>query len=156
MAKPGVVLRRPVGTGGAFSERAELPRDLVVGAAKGRVPAERKARTAAHKPKTRDERADRRAAAAFELEQKRRREEVKREEAAQQREGKRRDRAIALAEKALEDAERSHRAKLDEIRKARDALDRKIEAEEGRWKRNKEKLETALRRARSPGYLRLV
>src|ERR1700740_3859424 len=28
MAKPGVVLKRPVGSNGPFKERAELPRDL--------------------------------------------------------------------------------------------------------------------------------
>ena len=31
MAKPGVVLRRPVGSNGAFPEHAELPKDLPVG-----------------------------------------------------------------------------------------------------------------------------
>ena len=31
MANPGIVLRRPVGTNGAFSEHAELPTDLPVG-----------------------------------------------------------------------------------------------------------------------------
>src|SRR3954447_5195090 len=31
MAKPGVVLRRAIGTNAAFGEHAELPRDLAIG-----------------------------------------------------------------------------------------------------------------------------
>ena len=37
MAHPGVVLRRPVGSTGAFGEHAQLPTDLPVGNAKGGV-----------------------------------------------------------------------------------------------------------------------
>jgi colicin import membrane protein len=40
MAKPGVVLRRPVGTGVAFTERATLPSDFAAGMA-GRSSAKR-------------------------------------------------------------------------------------------------------------------
>ena len=43
MAHPGVVLRRPVGSNGAFSEHAELPTDLPVGKAK-HAPAKRSAK----------------------------------------------------------------------------------------------------------------
>lgn len=35
MAKPGVVLRRPVGSNGAFSEHARLPKHLPYGDAQG-------------------------------------------------------------------------------------------------------------------------
>jgi colicin import membrane protein len=36
MAKPGVVLRRPVGSNGPFTEDAKLPKDLPVGKVKER------------------------------------------------------------------------------------------------------------------------
>ena len=36
MAKPGVILRRPVGTTGPFREHAELPADLAVGSKPGK------------------------------------------------------------------------------------------------------------------------
>ena len=37
LAKPGVVLRRPVGSDGAFSEHAELPKELPVDKVKERT-----------------------------------------------------------------------------------------------------------------------
>jgi hypothetical protein len=77
MAKPGVVLKRPVGSNGHFKEQAELPRNLAgAGGAKkaGRKPPSRK--SPSRKPqkptkKTADE-GDRKAALAFEKEQARR------------------------------------------------------------------------------------
>jgi hypothetical protein len=52
------------------------------------------------------------------------------------------------AERALEEAKRDHEAKVEEIRRERAALDRRAQAEDARWEKQKEKLETALRRAR--------
>jgi colicin import membrane protein len=72
LAKPGVVLRRPVGSDGAFSEHAELPKV----------------------------------------------------------------------------AKREHETKVEEIKRDRAALDRRSQEEDARWEKQKEKLETALRRAR--------
>src|SRR5919198_4587995 len=47
MAKPGVVLRRPVGSDGPFTESAELPTDLAKSEAKPRrKPKQRQAKTA--------------------------------------------------------------------------------------------------------------
>ena len=43
MAKPGVVLKRPVGSDGPFSEHAELPTDLGGGTDRRKPPASRKA-----------------------------------------------------------------------------------------------------------------
>jgi hypothetical protein len=67
MAKPGVVLKRPVGSKGSFGEHAGLPTDL--GRGGGPDKAARKA--AARKPKTRparpvDKAAEREAALAYE------------------------------------------------------------------------------------------
>ena len=160
MAHPGVVLRRPVGSNGAFSEHAKLPTDLPIGNGKGgngkRAPAKRSAKR--HEPPTEavDDKTARAAARAFEKEQKRRDSERRREETARQKERARSDRAIAAAEAALEQARQDHQARLEEIEKDRAALDRRSQAEDARWRRKKEELEAGLRRARSGSHLRLV
>ena len=73
MKKPGVVLRRPVGSDGSFSEHAELPTNL--GDGKRPTKAARKSKgPKAKRPSSRpvDEAAERKAALAYEREQKRR------------------------------------------------------------------------------------
>jgi colicin import membrane protein len=151
MAHPGVVLRRPVGSNGAFSEHAELPKDLPAGTAK-RTPAKRPEPPA----KAVDDKTAREAARAFEKEQKRRDSERRREEAKRQREREHRERAVAAAEAALEQARKDHEARVEDIEKDRAALDKRSQAEDGRWRKKKEELEAELRRARSGSYLRLV
>ena len=83
-AKPGVVLKRPVGSNGPSTRNsAELPRDLAGdGGAKkaARMPPSRKPQKHAKKI---DEAEDRKAALAFEKEQARRERERAKEEAAQ-------------------------------------------------------------------------
>ena len=155
MARPGVVLRRPVGSTGRFSEHAELPRNLP--AVNARRKAE-KAPTRKDKPASRriDEKTARQAAFAFEEEQRRRERQARKEEAARQQERKRRDRAVAAARAALEQAERGHKARTAVIEKARAAIDRKLEAENARWTKQRERLEEALRKAHSPIHLRVV
>ena len=155
MAKPGVVLRRPVGTNGRFSEGAELPSNFLAGNAR-RKPEKAPARK--EKPASRriDEKAARQAAFAFEEEQRRRERQARQEEAEWKRDQKRRDRAIAAARAALDKAEHDHKARTASIEKARAALDRKLEAEDARWKKLRERLEEALRKARSPTHLRVV
>jgi colicin import membrane protein len=145
LAKPGVVLRRPVGSDGAFSERAELLKQLPVD----------KERTAQPRATTReppaqkvDDKAAREAALAFERERQRRDRERRKEEIAREKERKRREQEIAKAEAALEEAKRDHEAKVEEIERDRAALDRRSQAEDARWEKHKEELETALRRAR--------
>lgn len=66
MAKPGVVLRRPVGSAGPFKETAELPTDLA--RHDGRRPAKVRAKPKQqkHPPRKSDDKADRKAALAFE------------------------------------------------------------------------------------------
>jgi colicin import membrane protein len=151
MAHPGVVLRRPVGSNGAFSEHAKLPTDLPVGNAK-HAPAKRREPPA----EAVDDKTARAAAQAFEKEQKRRDSERHKEEAKREKERERRERDIAAAEAALEQARRDHEARVEDIEKDRAALDRRSQAEDTRWKKKKEELEAGLRRARSGGHLRLV
>ena len=160
MAHPGVVLRRPVGSTGAFSEHAQLPTDLPVNNAKGgkakHAPAKRSAKRPEPPTKAVDDKTAREAARAFEKEQKRRDSERRREEANRQRERERRERAIAAAEAALEQARQDHEARLEVIEKDRAALDKRSQAEDARWKKKKEELEAELRKARSGSHLRLV
>ncbi len=148
MAKPGVVLRRPVGSNGPFTEQAALPKELPVAKVKER-PAKARPRIeepAARKP---DDKAARAAAVAFEREQKRRERVRQKEEAAREKTRKRREQAIAKAHRALEKAKRDHETKVKEVESDRAALDRRSRAEDERWEKQKEKLEKALRQALS-------
>jgi colicin import membrane protein len=155
MAHPGVVLRRPVGSNGAFSEHAELPTDLPVGNAK-RPSAKPSAKKREPPTKPADDKTAREAARAFEKEQKRRDRERRKEEADRRKERERRERDIAAAEAALERARQDHEARVEDIEKDRAVLDRKSQAEDTRWRKKKEELEAGLRKARSGGHLRLV
>lgn len=147
MARPGLVLRRPVGTDVAYSEHAELPTHLGSGNVERTAP---KRESKAPKPaKPIDGKAARAAALAFEREQKRRQDESRREEAAREKERERRARAIDKAQAALDDARQAHRSILDEMEKARRAIDAREAAEVARWKKKESELEGALRRART-------
>jgi hypothetical protein len=147
MAKPGVVLRRPVGSNGVFSEHAALPKDLPIDKVKER---RTKSRPKTEEPPARqvDNQAAREAALAFEREQKRRDIARRKEEAASEKRRKRREQAIAKAERALEQATREYKTKAKKIDNKRAALDRHSQAEDARWEKQKEKLKSALRRAR--------
>jgi hypothetical protein len=143
MAKPGVVLRRPVGSNSLFTEHAKLPKDLPVEKVRAKQAKPEKGRSS---PKI-DSKASRSAALAFEREQKRREMERRKQVAAREKGRKRREELIAKAGKALEQAKREHETKVQKIEKDRAALDRRSQAENARWEKQREKLETALRRA---------
>ncbi len=163
MAKPGVVLRRPVGSDGAFSESAELPTDLgdddaEPGSKRKKHPkkqprrttrsAKRPAKAAKTSSGKSDEQAVRKAAAAFEKEERRREAARAKEEAARARERARRDKAVAAAEAALDKARREHDSRAEAIEAERAVLDERAEAEQDRWDKQRIKLQEALRRAR--------
>src|SRR5262249_30540249 len=126
MAKPGVVLRRPVGSNSPFKQHAELPKELPIGNVNER---EVKPRRKAKEPKTPrvGDKAVREAALAFEREreQKRRERARRKEEAACERERKRREQAVAKVERALEAAKLEHETKTKKIETDRAALDRR-------------------------------
>jgi hypothetical protein len=143
MAKPGVVLRRPLGSNGAFIEHAKLPKNLPLEGLKER-PAKAQKKSLARKT---DKKAERGAALAFEREQKRRAMERRKQEAEREKERKRRQQLVTKAENALEQAARDHETKMQKIEKDREALDKRSQIEEERWERQKDKLEAALRRA---------
>ncbi|MHC2395996.1 hypothetical protein ACVMGC_000540 [Bradyrhizobium barranii subsp. barranii] len=60
-----------------------------------------------------------------------------------------RGKAVAAAQAALDNARREHDAKAEAIEAERAALDERVEAEQGRWDKQRKKLEEALRRART-------
>jgi colicin import membrane protein len=144
MAKPGVVLRRAAGSSGPFAETAELPDLDDEGARpkKSRRP-DQKRRTSP----TMSVEDSRKAAAAFEREQKLRDAERRKEEAAKEKERARREKLVAKAQAALDAAEKDHQARSDSLEAERSATEKRIEAEDARWANEREKLKDALRRA---------
>ena len=148
MAKPGVVLRRPGGTDRPFSEHAELPTDL---GNSGSTKATRKSKgpkTKKPSPRPVDKAAERKAALDYEQEQKRRERERAREEAARQKDRERRQQAIDKAQAALNKAEQEHAKRVAAVQAEVEALEKRSQAEQARWDKEKERLEAALRRAR--------
>jgi hypothetical protein len=144
MKKPGVVLRRPVGSEGAFGDHAELPKNLALGGrSKRAVP-----NPPARKAKKPDEAADRKAALAYELERKRREREVAKEEAASQREDARKQQAVDKAQAAFDKAEREHAKRAAAIQAEMNAIEKKARAENANWDKERARLDVALRRAR--------
>jgi colicin import membrane protein len=155
MAKPGTVLKRPVGTKGAFTENAALPslsnvlsKDI---ARPSKPPKQHgkvaKPKKATHKPKE----ADRADVISFEKakakrEQKRAAEEA-RLEAQRKKDDVRVERAVAKAQAAFDAAKGRHEATLADIEKKRDKLDRLAKVERERWEKERGKLEDALERA---------
>ena len=147
MAKPGVILRRPVGSDGPFREHADLPTRLSNDAPRHE---QRRARAQSKKqaPGPTDEKAARKAALAFEAQEKRRESERRKQEAAYEKKREQRQQAVAKAESALEKARQQHDSKAGELEAERTAIEKRLQAEDLRWEKHKEKLETAVRRAR--------
>ena len=147
MARPGTVLKRPVGSKESFSEHAELPHLPQLDKARER-PA--KLRPKRKEPLTRktNDKAAKANALAFQREQKRREAARRKEEAAREKRRKLREQAIAKNQRALERAKGEHERRLKKIEQERATLDKRLNAEEARWDKEKEKLESALLRAR--------
>jgi hypothetical protein len=145
MAKPGLVLKRPIGSNEPFRETADLPANLLEQARTG--PAKSRARQQRSR-KPIDEKSSRKAALAFEREQAKRENERRKQEAAEAKARERRQHAVAKAQAALERAEQDHARKAAAIDEERAAIEERAQAEDDRWQRQKKKLEIALRRAR--------
>lgn len=146
MARPGVVLRRPVGSNKPFEEHAALPENLAGKHERDR-PAKRAQRKAKPDPAA-DEKTARQAALAYEREQSKRDAARRKEEAARAKLQARRQQAIAKAQAAFDKAEQEHTRKADAIEAERSAIDARAQAEDLRWQKLKSELEKALRRAR--------
>jgi hypothetical protein len=143
MARPGVVLKRAVGSGEPFKERADLPTNLADGKAGRKTATAGKTRSR----QTEDRAADRKAELAFEKEQQRRERERARQEAEQEKERVRRQRARDKAQSNLDSARRKHEAKASRIQAEREALEKKSQRENARWEKERGRLEEAVRRA---------
>ena len=141
MAKPGLVLKRPVGTDEPFGEDAVLPTGLGRSGKPEGTPRKspaRKSKVAHHSDKS----ADRKAALAYE------REERARQEVAAKREKERRQAAIDKAQSAFDLAEREHAEKAAAIDAEREAIEKKSRTEDARWEKERDRLRAALKRAR--------
>jgi hypothetical protein len=144
MEKPGVVLKRPVGSDGSFGERAELPKNL------GR--SERPKRAPAHKAKKPSKESgkamERKAAQAYERERQRREREDAREEAARKKERERTQRAVDKAQSALDEAEGKHTKRAADLRAELEVIEDRIRSENDDWNEEEKRLKAALRHAR--------
>lgn len=131
-----------------FQRTCRAPTDLGGG---GLRKAARKSKgPKAKKPSPRpvDKAAERRAALAYEREQKRRELERSKEEAARQKERERRQQAVDKAQAALDKAEQEQAKRAAAIQAEVEALEKRSQTEQARWDKEKGRLEAALRRAR--------
>lgn len=155
MAHPGVVLRRPVGTKGEFSEHSELPKDLWKLEAPEEEPVRPKAKAPAKQRaearSAADDKKDRAAILSFEKAKQRRdaaREKAEAEAEAKREKGQARiERALAKADQALARAKARHEEVEAAIAADQDKLERRAAAEKKRWDAERAKLEDALERA---------
>jgi hypothetical protein len=147
MKKPGVILRRAVGSSDPFTEHPALPTNLLDGH-KAKPAKSRKVPKAQPSAKL-DGKAARKAALAFEKEQRHRETVQRKEEAAAAKERERRHQAFAKAEKAIDDARHEHDRRANIIERERAGLDRRAEQEDERWEKAKTHLEFAVRNARN-------
>jgi hypothetical protein len=146
MERPGVVLRRPVGTKQVFKEQAALPSLSALEKGSKRKPEPLSVKKVAGPGKP-GKTANRKAAKLYDLAQKRREREEQREEERRQREHDRREAAVARAQALLDAARERHAERLSELEAQRDALDRKVRLEKERWDEEKSKLQDAIKRA---------
>jgi hypothetical protein len=102
MAKPGIVLKRPVGSNKPFREDADLPTAASLDLPRIKEEARPK-KAKAPKPRKHDEKAERLAAAAFEKERSRREKQREKEEAAAAKAREKRMAAMQRAEAALDE-----------------------------------------------------
>ena len=145
--KPGVVLKRAVGSDGPFGESAELPKSLGGVSGKKRAPAAPAAKS--KKPAaTPDKAADRKAVQAYERERQRREREEAKEEAARQKERERKQRAVDKTQAALDAAEQKHSERGGSLRAELEIIEDRIRSEEDDWREEDRRLKAALRQAR--------
>jgi colicin import membrane protein len=144
---PGVLLT--VGTTGAFKETAELPNGLASGSAR---PASREKETtsprsrASSMPNSANARA---AAAAFEKQRRKREAAQQREDLARSNQRKQKAVRFAEAQDVLDAALKEHDSRNAAIQAERDELEKRAKSEDERWQKQREKMLSALRRAKA-------
>jgi hypothetical protein len=117
MEKPGIILRRPVGSNEPFGEHSDLPTIESLGSHSHKIKEPSKKKHRAFRPPKTGEQETRKAAIAFERERERREKRRQREEAAAAKIRARRDAAMSEAGAALETAEQEHEAILAEMKR---------------------------------------
>jgi colicin import membrane protein len=146
MEKPGIVLRRPLGSDEQFSEHAGLPTIESLGVAPHKIKkTPEKKKQASTQAKTGEKQAGK--ALAFEQERERRERQRRKEDAAAAKVRARRQAAMSKAEAALEQDRHKHETVMAEIKADRAALDKRADAEEARWNNKLKGLEEDLRKA---------
>ncbi|CAN7686323.1 cell envelope biogenesis protein TolA [Mesorhizobium amorphae] len=145
IAAPGVVLRRPVGSHGEFTEKAVLPKapEESRRALQDRAESADGSKQADTKS---DDKAKRNAAAALERERKREALVRAKAEAERERAKKQRERMIATA---FERARSRHEDATNSIRQRREELDKDEAREEERWQREQQAHDDALKEAKA-------
>lgn len=151
LVRPGVILKRPVGTNGPFTEHPDLPNDLPRSNAKSKTEIPPAKHLNARAAKEVDDHAARRAAHAFEQEQEKRESERRKAEVAEAKQRARRERAVAKAQAAIDAAELQHENRASAIEEERRAIEAKAKMEVQRWTRQNLRLKAALDRAKSLG-----
>jgi len=155
MKRPGVVLKRPIGTTGPFSENPELPKDLWKGTVPKIVrPKKERGTKTEHKAAPKKAHIHKRSEAAIlsfekargKRERERQREEEN-EEARREKEQARIERAIAEADQAFEAARQRHQDIMSAIQQEQEKLERRADAERKRWDKERRNLEAARQRA---------
>lgn len=141
MAKPGVVLKRTIGTTGAFKLEAKLPTHLPG----ERTNTKKQARPAKSPTKSKPNvKAEKAAAAAYEREERKLEKAARKEKA----DRKRRDAAVSKVEAEIRSAELEHQKCGVEIDAERVLIDKKFKLEEARWNKQQNLLQRKLRNAR--------
>ena len=145
LAKPGVVLKRAVGSSGGFSESPALPpASAFKAASKQKSAAEPSPRkTPRAQKQTLNAAAREDASRLYALAQKRRQRELERAEAERRKAEARRQKA----ERALSEARDRHERRAAELAAARAELEGRARQEEDRWREDKRRLEAAVRDA---------
>lgn len=156
LAQPGTVLKRTVGSKGAFKENAELPTSLPASAAPRPVASKKKVAKAEPAEKSHGKRADPAQIISFQRVQAKRDAARAKEEVEQQREvverardEELRQRAVDKAQAVFDRARESHDVRMKAIERERLAVERKAEAETARWEKERRALEHKLRDIRA-------
>jgi hypothetical protein len=150
MNKPGVVLKRGVGVGGAFKEDAELPKISLLKTATGERAAHNSAtsgKSAPAKSKKDDPSAQKQASQLYELAQQQREREKARVADLERKASIRRQRSIAKTEAALAKAGERHDKRRSVIERKRAQLESSARREDERWSEEKRRLEDSVREA---------
>jgi colicin import membrane protein len=148
IAAPGVVLRRPVGSHGEFTEKTVLPKAPEESRRAQQDRAER-ADVSKQADTKSDEKAKRNAAAVLEKERKREALDRAKAEAERERAKKQREWMIAKANTAFERARSRHEDATNSIRQRREELDKDEAREDERWQREQQAHDDALKEAKA-------